>query len=143
MLNDGNARRGVGLHPRQRRTDGGGPIARLGRSDSATSFRLALLGRTPFGRGKVKLQWEVKPVPVKFNGANVQGSASWMDTGVNGVDISELVPKPPLSLMANRAYHWRVRLLYHPATTPFQHHSRWLTTPWNGWNEERLRTDSN
>ena len=43
-------------------------------------------------------------------------------------------------LQQDTLYHWRVRLLYHPATTPFQQTSRWLTNPWNGWNEARLRT---
>ena len=36
--------------------------------------------------------------------------------------------------------HWRVRLLYHQATTPLQQYSRWLTMPWNGWQEADLRT---
>ena len=43
-------------------------------------------------------------------------------------------------LQQDTLYHWRMRLLYHPATTPFQQYSRWLTNPWNGWNEARLRT---
>jgi hypothetical protein len=37
-------------------------------------------------------------------------------------------------------YHWRLRTLYNPATTPFMPASRWVTVPWNGWNEEDLRT---
>ena len=32
-----------------------------------------------------------------------------------------------------------MRLHYHPATTPFQGYSRWLTVPWNGWAEQDLR----
>jgi len=59
-----------------------------------------------------------------------------MDTGRGGVDISELVS----GLSVGTAYHWRVRLRYHPTTTPFQQHSRWLTMPWNGRNEADLRT---
>jgi len=38
------------------------------------------------------------------------------------------------------AYHWRLRTLYKPATTPFMPASRWVTIPWNGWNETDLRT---
>ena len=50
--------------------------------------------------------------------------------------LNELVS----GLAGDTLYHWRVRLRYHPATTPFQQYSRWLTNPWNGWNEARLRT---
>ena len=59
---------GVSLHPRQRRGDNAAPIAPGGKSDRTDGFRLALLGRTPFGRGQVKLEWEVKPLGVLFDG---------------------------------------------------------------------------
>ncbi len=52
---------GLSLRPQQRRSDNSAPVALLGQSDQPDRFRLALLGRTPFGRGKVKLEWEVKP----------------------------------------------------------------------------------
>ena len=42
-------------------------------------------------------------------------------------------------LSAGTAYHWRMRLRYHPVTTPFQQRSRWVTMPWNGWQEQDLR----
>ncbi len=127
---------GVSLNPRQRQPEDYGPLATGGRSDRVDAFRLALLGCTPFGRGKVKLEWEVKPRDVRFNGIGLQRSTAWMDTGAAGAQLSELVT----GLTANTAYHWRVRLLYHPSTTPQQHHSRWLTRPWGGWHEDRLRT---
>ncbi len=63
-------------------------------------------------------------------------SADWVDTGTAGAQLDELAG----GLSADTLYHWRVRLLYHPATTPFQQYSRWITNPWNGWNEARLRT---
>ena len=127
---------GLSLRPQQRRSDNSVPIATLGKSDQPDRFRLALLGRTPFGRGKVKLEWEVKPRGVLFDGTGKQRSAAWTDTGTAGVQLDELVD----GLQQDTLYHWRVRLLYHPATTPFQQYSRWLTNPWNGWNEARLRT---
>ncbi len=43
-------------------------------------------------------------------------------------------------LSGNTVYHWRVRLHYSSATTPFQQYSRWVTMPWNGWQEADLRT---
>jgi len=127
---------GVGLRPQQRRADDTAPIAFLGASDDSASFRLAALGRTPFGRGQVKLEWEVKPLGTLFNGNGTYSSATWLDTGTAGAALNELVT----GLTDNTAYHWRVRLRYHPATTPFQQTSRWLTQPWNGWQEKRLLT---
>jgi RHS repeat-associated protein/uncharacterized repeat protein (TIGR01451 family) len=132
----GNEGAGLSLNPRQRRADDSAPIAHLGRSDSLSAFRLALLGRTPFGRGKVKLEWEVKPLGTAFDGTGTGQSTNWLDTGTAGVQLNELIQ----NLSANTAYHWRVRLHYHPAATPFQQYSRWLTVPWNGWEEQDLRT---
>ena len=43
-------------------------------------------------------------------------------------------------LHADMPYHWQVRWRYNPATTPFMPGSRWLTMPWNGRNEQDLRT---
>jgi hypothetical protein len=132
----GNEGAGLSLRPRQRRADNTGPIAHLGSSVSPDRFRLALLGRTPFGRGKVKLQWEVKPFGTPFDGAGTGQTTSWSDTGLAGIAFNQLID----SLASNTIYHWRVRLLYHQATTPFQSYSRWLTQPWNGWQEADLRT---
>jgi hypothetical protein len=131
----GNRGAGLSLNPRQRRWADSAPVAPLGLS-KGNAFRLALLGRTPFGRSKVKLEWEVKPLGTLFDGTGIQQSAAWMDSGTAGVELSELVR----SLLANTVYHWRARLHYHPANTPFQQYSRWLTMPWNGWNEADLRT---
>jgi hypothetical protein len=126
---------GLGLALRQRRADDSAPIAHLGQTDNGP-FRLAGLGRTPFGRSKVKLEWEVKPLGTPFDGLGTGQGAAWIETGVAGAQLNELVG----DLQANTAYHWRVRLRYHPATTPYQQYSRWLTVPWNGWNEQDVRT---
>ena len=126
----------MSLRPRQRRADDLGEIALRGTSEHRYNFRLLLTGRTPFGRGRVKLEWEDKPLGTLFNGASTHVEASWMNTGVSGVALDELVA----GHYQSESYHWRVRLRYHPATTPFQPRSRWLTIPWNGWQEARLRT---
>lgn len=136
LLFAGNAAYGLPLVPQQRRADDSAPIAHNGQSDSADSFRLAAVGRTPFGRGLVKLEWEVKPLGAPFDGTGLGQSAAWLDTDVAGVALNELVT----GLIANTQYHWRVRLRYHPASTPFQQYSRWITQPWNGWQEADLRT---
>jgi hypothetical protein len=133
----GNGGRGVALRPRQLCTDGSTPIAHLGMSDSTNSFILALTGKTPFGRGKVTLEYEIKPLGVLFNGQNTNTLPMWLDTGIQGIEI----PASCSGLSVGTPYHWRVRLQYNPATTPFQQGSRWLTMPWNGWQETKLKTN--
>jgi hypothetical protein len=130
----GNGGQGLGLTPRQLRADNSGPIAHLGTSQGA-AFRLALRARTPFGRGSMRLEWEVKPLGTALDGSGIQWT-EWQDTGTGWVVFNELVS----GLTTDQAYHWRVRLRYPPISTPFQQTSRWLTVPWNGWQEQDLRT---
>jgi uncharacterized repeat protein (TIGR01451 family) len=136
MLYFGNDGIGLSLNPQQRRADDTGVISPATASDGRDSFRLQLAGRGPFGRGQVKLEWEVKPLGTPFDGAGTQTSTAWTDSGTAGTEVNELVS----GLSSFTAYHWRVRLLYHQATTPSQQHSRWLTVPRNGWHESDLRT---
>jgi len=133
----GNGGSGLSVRPQQRRKDDLASISPLGSSESGNGFRLAALGRTPFGRGLVKLEWEVKPLGVLFDGTGTQMSPGWIDSGTAGAALSELVTAPRLSVL-----HWRARLRYHPATTPLQSRSRWFTVPGNGWQEADLRTPS-
>jgi hypothetical protein len=136
LLYYGNGGENPHLLPRQLRAADSVPIAPLGTADSPDEFLVALLGRTPFGLGQVKLEWEVKPLGTLFDGSDTGQGATWMETGTSGTALEEVAG----SLLSNTSYHWRVRLLYHPGTTPFQPHSRWLTMPWDGWNEQDLRT---
>ncbi len=130
---EGNGGRGVPLTPQQRSSDGARPIAHLGSSQGP--FRLALRGRTPFGRGKVRLESEVKPLGTPFDGlSTVVGSST--DTGVSGSPVQVLAD----DVAAATPYHWRMRLLYDPTTSPLAPRSRWITVPWGGWNETTLRT---
>jgi hypothetical protein len=73
-----------------------------------------------------------------LNGIGTSLASIWTDSGVTGASINQLVT----GLTAVTPYHWRVRLRYHQATTPFQLRSRWLTVPRNGWQEQDLRTAS-
>ena len=128
----GNGAAGVPLVPRTRRSDNTAPVARLGYSGSVDGFRCCTNGRTPFGRGKVKLEWEVKSLLDVFNGTGLGRGAAWQDAGTAGATLNEgitgLTPKTP--------HHWRVRVAYDPATSPaWAVTSRWITQPWGGWNE--------
>ena len=132
----GNAGGGPGSVPRQRRVDDTAPIGPLGVSDELDGFRLAALARTPFGRGRVKLQWEVRQLGTAFDGTPTGQSAAWADSGVEGVALSEVLS----GLAEGAQHHWRMRLLYDPVTLPPQPHGRWFTVPRNGWQEADLAT---
>ena len=133
----GNGGLGFPWRPRQARADGTALVAPQGLSGSRTELRLRLLGRSPLGRGRVKLQWEVKPLGTPFDGTGLGESAEWMDTGTAGVELDELVS----GLAEDTAYHWRLRLLYHQPNRIGQAHGPWLHIPWNGWGEADFRTE--
>ena len=132
--NDGD---GLDRSPRQARSDDSAPISLLGNSDSPSAFRLEALGRTPAGRGKVRLQWEVKPLGAPFDGAGlVTGPSS--DTGIptfggSAVPLSELAS----GLSAQTLYHWRLRIV---TNSPFFPRSPWLSMPGNSRTEMDVRT---
>ena len=132
----GNGGRGLSLVPRQRSVTDIRPVAHLGASDSPDGFRLNLLGRTPFGVTRTKLEWEVKPLGTPFNGIESKVGVHWTPGDPAGVDLSEV----ETGLFDENVYHWRVRLRYDQGMTPYAQRSRWLTIPWNGWQEADLRT---
>ncbi len=132
---------GDGLHriPRQARADDTALVHLLGKSESEVSFRLWALGRTPAGRGNVRLQWEVKPLGTPFDGSGLGTSAAGVDTGPpdffdgSAVELNELVS----GLSAGTFYHWRVRLL---SDTPFFPRSPWFSSPHNTQTESDILT---
>jgi hypothetical protein len=126
----------VALNPRQRSSDGTRAISHGGASDSSSSFRLGALARTPYGRGKARLEWEVRPAGTPFNGSPTGTGATLADSGISGGPMEETIS----NLLSETRYHWRVRLVYDPASVPFVKRSRWVTMPWGGWQEAMLRT---
>jgi hypothetical protein len=125
---------GPSFTPRQRAANGSRPIAYQGAAGEP-SFRLGVLqARLPFGRGRVRLFAEVKPVGTPFDGAfTVVGST---DSGTAGAPI-EL---PVEFLSPGTRYHWRLRIAPDASFFPMAAASRWFTAPWRGWNEFMLRT---
>jgi hypothetical protein len=130
---NGGMGRPVGLL--QIRTDGA-PLPPLSWSDAEDSFGLTLYGWTPFGRGRVRARWEVKPVRARLDGTGIQDQSSWSDTGPWGAPLGNLAT----GLSSGVPYHWRMRLRYDPASIPFQTQGRWLSGTWNGTQEIDLRT---
>jgi hypothetical protein len=133
----GNRADGLDRVPRQTRTDTSAPIDLLGASNSTTSFRVRALGRTPAGRGRVRMQVEVKPVGVVFDGTELF-SGQFTNTGVPGVAGSAVpLAVDPTGLALGTPYHWRLRLR---SDSPLFPGSRWFSLPLNGPNETDLRT---
>jgi hypothetical protein len=120
---NGEAGPGRSLACRQGRADGTAALALGGCHNDPAGVRLAALGRTPYGRAKVKLQWEMKPASAAFDATGVGQSATWLDTGTAGAALNELVG----GQAANSRYHWRVRLLYNKAAALPQQASRWIS----------------
>jgi len=133
----GNEGDGLDRIARQARTDDTAPIALRGKSDSETAFRLKTLGRTAAGRGKVRLQFEVKAAGVPFNGTGlVTGTPT--TTGVPGANGSAAaLSAMATGLTSGSLYHWRLRTL---TDSPFFPRSPWLSLPDNAPSEADLRT---
>jgi FG-GAP repeat/FG-GAP-like repeat len=134
---NGDIHGGLARIARQVRTSDTAPIALLGRSDSETAFRLKVLGRTPAGRDRVLLQYEVKPLGVPFDGQGLVTDPA-IDTGTpsgggSAVPISALAS----GLVPEAVYHWRLRTL---GDSPLFPRSPWVSMPGNGVTEADLRT---
>ena len=130
---------GPGLHrvPRQTRTDGTTPLAPLGRSDSGTSMRLEMRGLTPAGRGKVRLQWEVKPLGVPFDDSGV-GVSTLQDTGApDGSGSAASFNESITDLVEGTAHRWRARTV---SADPFFPRSRWISIQGGNITETKFRT---
>lgn len=132
----GNGAKGIPVIPMQLREDNTAPIAHLGKSDEQDAFRIMLLARTPFGRGKIKMEVEVKSLSQIFTGNGLFSTGLWQDTGISGYTYNQGITDSA----QGRIYHWRARVSYKPGNIYGMVHSRWITIPWNGWNEMDLRT---
>ncbi len=132
----GNSGQGFHAYPRQLRTDNGKSIAHLGRTNSTDSFMVSLRGKSYSGRTKAKLEVEVKHAGTLFNGIDLQQTDTWTDTGIGATVLQKVSDQ----LNSGSPYHWRARFRFHPASSPFQQASRWVTIPWHGCEETLLRT---
>jgi hypothetical protein len=121
---------------RQQRTDGTTPIALLGRSDSDTQFRIRAIMPSIYGRTRLQMEHEVKPLGALFDGLSTV-AGGYVDVGADGeVEMNQLVS----ALSPDTPYHWRVRAKYDLVKSPFQRNGPWMHIPLNGWNEADLRT---
>lgn len=129
----GNDGPGISVRPMQLRSDLSVPIAPLGGAMGG-SFRVSLTARTPFGRGKVRLEWQAAPLGYLYPLHTLIQSTNWTDSGTGGTvltpSINHLYPAPFL---------WRARTRYQTSTTPFQDHGPWFTPAASGLKETDLR----
>lgn len=135
---------GLSLIPTQARGAGNILIQILnGGNYTTNNFWLKILTRNPAGRGKVKLQWELKQFGINFDATNLGLSANWTDVGGSGGPVA-IIENITSSLVANQFYyHWRVRLKYSPLTYNGSVYSRWLSIQGkesSAWNEQDLKT---
>ncbi len=137
-LYPGNNGDGLDRIPRQERTDETAPIALLGSSDSQSGFRLEALGRTPAGRGSVRLEWEVKLLGTLFDGSDIE-SGPLTDTGqpMPGIGSARSLGNAVSGLASGQPYHWRLRIA---SDSPFFPHTPWFSIQGNGPQETDLRT---
>jgi len=132
----GNDGPGLSRIPRQAQTNDSAPIELLGRSTALNSFRVKANGRTPAGRGLVRLEVEVKPLGVPFDGAGLLVTP-WTNTGL---PVFESVV--PFSIVASgldpgEVYHWRLRTR---SDSPYFPGTPWFSLPMNAPTEADVRT---
>jgi hypothetical protein len=137
-LFDGNRSEGLDRAPRQMRADSAGPIQVLGSSDSQSAFRLEVIGRTAAGRGLIRLEYEVEPFGVPFDGDGVLTGPE-VDTGAPVFGTGSAVALSGLAhdLAGGTLYRWRLRTV---SDSPFFPQTRWLSLAANGVEEADLRT---
>ena len=134
----GNGGTGIDRTPRQVRADGSAPVGPLGMTDSEGAIRLRATGRVAAGRGRVRLQWEMKRFGRGFDGT-VLGMGRVVDTGFPGTGTGSAAPLEALvtGLAPSSFYHWRLRVV---GGSPFFPHSPWFSPPFNAPSEGDFRT---
>jgi hypothetical protein len=124
---------GLDRRPLMRQPDDANRLALLGMSESASEFRLYADGRTALGRGRVRLEVEVKPLGQAFNGDDLV-LGPWSNTGPPVLFVGSRIGLPLVvgGLAADERHHWRLRIRSDHHLVP--------STPWfspcgNAWEE--------
>jgi hypothetical protein len=101
---------------------------------------LHALARTAAGRGRVRLEVEMKPIYLPLDGTNIVQSP-WGLTGFPAVGGSAIsVLHEVGGLLPGTVYHWRVRIA---SDSPFFPRSPWLWHAGNAVTEGDVRTGGN
>jgi hypothetical protein len=108
------------------------------RSDGNTSFRLHARARSAVGRGRVRLEWQVKPGLAPFDASGIQATP-WVRTAApaEGTGTFAFLNALSSGLAVGERHHWRARIR---TRDPYFPRTRWFTPPWNGARQSDLRT---
>jgi hypothetical protein len=120
---------GDGLHmlPRQWRADLITPVVPALKTYSQSQAGMGLLARTFFGRGDLRVQFEIKDLGTPFDGTGLS-TTSWRDPGTTGTNVNATIG----GLSNETMYKWRARIQYHLSSGVPQMYSRWYYQPYNG-----------
>jgi hypothetical protein len=127
----GNDGGGLDVLPRQWRTDLVTPVVPPLKTRSQSQAGLGLLARTFFGRGDLRVQFEVKPLGTSFDGTGLV-TTNWTDPGRAGATVSELIG----GLSDRTMYKWRARVGYRLSDGAPQSHGRWIYQPYGGGRDD-------
>ena len=126
---------GIPVLPRQLRSDLTAPIAPLAAAHEQ-ALRLGLNLRSPMGRARARIEWQIAQLGQSFLPAQnpIQAEPTWWGAVGPGPSrtVSVTLPESP------QPYTWRARIAYDPATSPFLHHGPWVTVSANGVRETDL-----
>ena len=114
---------GVALRPQARQSGLTTPIFPGLATTSEDTFDVAVMSaRTARGRGKVKLQVEVKPLGTPFDGTGLVSASGYTDSTGLGVTLQQAVEDLDLAT----GYQWRARVASSPAEGHAQAWGPWL-----------------
>ncbi|MFN8546429.1 MAG: FG-GAP-like repeat-containing protein [Candidatus Eisenbacteria bacterium] len=132
----GNLGKGLDRAPLQMRANLSAPVHLLGLPAPA-NFAVSVMARSPLGRARTKLEWEVKPLGTPLNGGSLQSSPTWTDTGApqsgsgSAIRVNGTVAPP-----AGNQLHWRARTR---TRSPYLPHGPWLSLSYNAPSEADIR----
>jgi hypothetical protein len=101
------------LRPRMREADSATPLPVGGRSSTGGVDVVGWV-RSPSGRARGKLQVEAKAAGLPFDGSGLLDSGSWVDLGLDGLDLVV----PVRALDTSSAFHLRARSAFDPSQNP-------------------------
>jgi UDP-3-O-[3-hydroxymyristoyl] glucosamine N-acyltransferase len=96
------------------------PIAAGGPSTGSSFDVAATRALSPFGRGGVKVQVEVKTAGAGYNSVGLVSAASFVDSGISGALSTRNV-----AITVGQRLEWRARVVYDPSDAFPQGHGPW------------------
>ncbi len=133
----GNGGQGPDRRPQQRKVRGG-PLDVLGASDNHSAFYLSALGRSAYGRNRVRLESQIAPTGTELGTVSIGRGSWWLAGAPDGqagsrVDLSTAAA----SLGPSTAYHWRLRVA---SGSPYFPWTPWMAVARAPYTTKLMRT---